>query len=85
MTVLEIAMQKMQDLPQQRQQEVLDFIEFIALKSGSEFSDTISDNTEKENVSCYDLTKQWIGIGDDFSIYRRDRHNLIPLIAPFYS
>jgi hypothetical protein len=65
MTVLEIAMQKMQDLPQQRQQEVLDFIEFIALKSGSEFSDTISDNTEKENVSCYDLTKQWIGIGDD--------------------
>ncbi len=58
MTVLEIAMQKMQDLPQQRQQEVLDFIEFIALKSGSEFSDTISDNTEAE-YSQVNFPESW--------------------------
>jgi hypothetical protein len=62
MTVLEIAMKKMQDLPQQRQQEVLDFIEFLALRSGSEFSDTISDNTEKENVSARDVLNKWAGI-----------------------
>ena len=65
MTVLEIAMQKMQDLPQQRQQEVLDFIEFIALKSGSEFSDAISDNTEKENISARDVLNKWAGVIDD--------------------
>ena len=65
MTVLEIAMQKMQDLPQQKQQEVLDFIEFIALKSGSEFSDAISDNTEKENISARDVLNKWAGVIDD--------------------
>ena len=65
MTVLEIAMQKMQDLPQQKQQEVLDFIEFLALKSGSEFSDAISDNTEKENISARDVLNKWVGIMED--------------------
>jgi hypothetical protein len=65
MTVLEIAMQKMQDLPQQKQQEVLDFIEFLVLKSDTEFSEMIPDNAEKQKISCYDLTKQWMGIGDD--------------------
>ena len=65
MTVLEIAMQKMQDLPQQKQQEVLDFIEFLALKSVSEFSDVISDNTEKENISARDVLNKWAGIMED--------------------
>ncbi|MGL5034269.1 MAG: DUF2281 domain-containing protein [Microcystaceae cyanobacterium] len=65
MTVLEIAIQKMQYLPQQKQQEVLDFIEFLALKSSTESSEMIPDNGTQEKVSCYDLTKQWIGIGDD--------------------
>jgi hypothetical protein len=65
MTVLEIAMQKMQDLPQQRQQEVLDFIEFLVLKSGSEFSDAISDNEVQETVSTHDVLNKWAGVIDD--------------------
>jgi hypothetical protein len=65
MTVLEIAMQKMQDLPQQKQQEVLDFIEFLALKSGSEFPDAISGNTEKENISTRDVLNKWAEIMED--------------------
>ena len=65
MTVLEIAMQKMQDLPQQKQQEVLDFIEFLALKSGSGFSDTISDNEVQEIVSTHDVLDKWAGVIDD--------------------
>jgi hypothetical protein len=65
MTVLEIAMQKMQDLPQQKQQEVLDFIEFLALKSGSEFSDVISDNEVQETVSTHDVLNKWAGVIDD--------------------
>jgi hypothetical protein len=65
MTVLEIAMQKMQDLPQQKQQEVLDFIEFLVLKSGSEFSDAISDNEVQETVSTHDVLNKWAGVIDD--------------------
>jgi len=67
MTVLEIAMQKMQYLPQQKQQEVLDFIEFLALKSDTESSEMITDNGKQKKASCYDLTQQWIGIGDDLT------------------
>ena len=65
MTVLEIAMQKMQDLPQQKQQEVLDFIEFLVLKSGSGFSDVISDNEVQETVSTHDVLDKWAGVIDD--------------------
>jgi predicted nucleic acid-binding protein len=36
------------------------------------------------------MSEKWVNIAvftldSDFSIYRRDRNNLIPLIAPFYS
>jgi hypothetical protein len=65
MTVLEIAMQKMQDLPQQKQQEVLDFIEFLVLKSGSGFSDVISDNEVQETVSTHDVLDKWARAIDD--------------------
>jgi len=36
------------------------------------------------------MSEKWVNsavftLDQDFLIYRRDRHNLIPLIAPFYS
>jgi predicted nucleic acid-binding protein len=36
------------------------------------------------------MSEKWVNsevftLDSDFSIYRRDRNNLIPLIAPFYS
>jgi len=65
MTVLEIAIQKMQDLPQQKQQEVLDFIEFLALKSGTESSEMLPNNTEKESISARDVLNKWAGMMED--------------------
>ncbi|UXE63306.1 MAG: DUF2281 domain-containing protein [Woronichinia naegeliana WA131] len=65
MTVLEIAMQKMQYLPQQKQQEVLDFIEFLASKSGTESTEMIPNNIEKESISARDVLNKWAGIMED--------------------
>lgn len=69
MTVLEKVLSKMQTLPTDQQQQVLRFVEFLAFELGdvrqvekvSEFP-LVDD---KPVVSCYDLTKEWIGIADD--------------------
>jgi hypothetical protein len=55
----------MQDLPQQKQQEVLDFIEFLALKSGTESSEMLPNNTEKESISARDVLNKWAGMMED--------------------
>lgn len=68
MTVLEKAMSTMQQLPIEKQQEALNFIEFLVFQLSDQQISTaeeVSLTKDKPTVSCYDLTKQWIGIADD--------------------
>jgi hypothetical protein len=68
MTILEQAVNKMQQLPIAQQQQALSFIEFLAFKLGDrpvkqEVGEVLIGSDKP--VSCYDLTKKWIGIADD--------------------
>jgi hypothetical protein len=68
MTVLDKVLSKMQTLPTDQQQQVLRFVEFLAFELGDRqvkkvFEVPLVD--DKPVVSCYDLTKKWIGITDD--------------------
>ncbi len=68
MTVLEKAVSTMQQLPIEKQQEALNFIEFLAFKMGDRQVKKVAEVPlvdDKSVVSCYDLTKKWIGIADD--------------------
>lgn len=68
MTVLEKAVSKMQQLPTEQQEQVLRFIEFLAFELGDRQVEKISEIPSVDNqpvMSCYDLTKKWIGIADD--------------------
>ena len=68
MTVLEKALSKMQKLPTEQQQQVLRFIDFLAFELGDRQVKKVSEVPlvdDKPVVSCYDLTKKWIGIADD--------------------
>jgi len=68
MTVLEKVLSKMQTLPTVQQQQVLHFIDFLAFKLGDRQVKKVSEVplvNDKPVVSCYDLTKKWIGIADD--------------------
>jgi len=74
MTVLEKVLSKMQTLPTVQQQQVLHFIEFLAFELGDSLQDAYRRQVKKVSevplvddkpvVSCYDLTKKWIGIAD---------------------
>ncbi len=66
--ILEKAMSTMQQLLIEKQQEALNFIEFLAFQlSDRQVTTTkeVSLTKDKPTVSCYDLTKQWIGITED--------------------
>lgn len=68
MTILEKAVSTMQQLPIEKQQEILSFIEFIAFKMGDRQIKKVAQIPlvdDEPVVSCYDLTKKWIGIADD--------------------
>ena len=68
MTVLEKALSKMQKLPTAQQQQVIRFIDFLAFELGDRQVKKIPEVPlvdDKPVVSCYDLTKKWIGIADD--------------------
>jgi hypothetical protein len=68
MTILERAVSTMQQLPIEKQQEVLTFIEFLAFKLGDRQVKKVAEVSlvdDQPVVSCYDLTKKWIGIADD--------------------
>ena len=68
MTILEKAVSTIQQLPIEKQQEALNFIEFLVFKLRDrhiEKVDELSLVEDKLAVSCYDLTKKWIGIVDD--------------------
>jgi len=68
MTILEKAMSTMQQLPIDKQQEALNFIEFLVFKLGDRQIAKVGEvplMEEEPAVSCYDLTKKWIGIADD--------------------
>ena len=68
MTILEKAVSKMQQLPIDRQQQVLRFIEFLSFELGDRQAAKVEEVLlvqDKPVVSCYDLTKKWIGIVDD--------------------
>jgi len=68
MTVLEKALSKMQTLPTAQQQQVLHFIDFLAFELGDRQVKKVSEVPlvdDKPVVSCYELTKKWIGIADD--------------------
>ncbi len=68
MTILEKAVSTMQQLPIEKQQEALNFIEFLAFKLGDHQVKKVAEVSlvdSKPVVSCYDLTKKWIGIADD--------------------
>ncbi len=64
MTILEKAVSNMQQLPIEKQQEALNFIEFLVFKLGDR-----QDNQETENLtvkktegSPRDLLKKWEGV-----------------------
>lgn len=68
MTVLEKVLSKMQTLPTDQHQQVLRFVEFLAFELGDRQVKKVSEVPlvgDKPVVSCYDLTKKWIGIADD--------------------
>ena len=68
MTVLEKVLSKMQTLPTDQQQQVLHFVEFLTFELGDRQVKKVSEVPfvdDKPVVSCYDLTKKWIGIADD--------------------
>ena len=68
MTVLEKVLSKIQTLPTVQQQQVLHFIDFLAFELGDRQVKKIPEVPlvdDKPVVSCYDLTKKWIGIADD--------------------
>jgi hypothetical protein len=68
MTILEKAVSRMQQLPIDRQQQVLKFIEFLTFDLGDCQGAKVEEVLlveDKPVVSCYDLTKKWIGIVDD--------------------
>jgi len=68
MTMLEKALSKMQKLPTEQQQQVLRFIEFLSFELGDRQVKKVSEvplMDDEPVVSCYVLTKKWIGIADD--------------------
>ncbi len=67
MTVLEKAVSTMQQLPIEKQQEALSFIEFLAFKMGDRSAKKASENlpANKSEVSPRDLLKKWEGAVDD--------------------
>ncbi len=68
MTILERAVSTMQKLPIEKQQEALNFIEFLVFKLRDRQVKKVTQvplTGDKPVVSCYDLTKKWIGIADD--------------------
>ena len=68
MTILERAVSTMQQLPVEKQQEALNFIEFLVFKLGDRQVKKVAEVPlvdHKPVVSCYELTKKWIGIADD--------------------
>jgi hypothetical protein len=68
MTVLEKVLSKIQTLPTVQQQQVLHFIDFLAFELGDRQVKKFPEVPlvdDKPVVSCYDLTKKWIGIADD--------------------
>ena len=68
MTTLEKAVSKMQQMPIDRQQQVLKFIEFLTFELGDRQVKKVSEvllGDDKPVMSCYELTKKWIGIADD--------------------
>ena len=67
MTILEKAVSTMQQLPIEKQQEILSFIEFIAFKMGDRQVNKIAEKTppNKLEVSPRDLLKKWEGAVED--------------------
>ena len=68
MTLLEKALSRMQKLPAAQQQQVLRFIEFLTFELGDLQVEKVAEvplSNDKPVVSCYELTKKWIGIVDD--------------------
>jgi len=64
MTILEKAVSKMQQLPIDRQQQVLKFIEFLTFDLGDRQVDQETENltAEKTGSSPRDLLKKWEGV-----------------------
>ena len=68
MTILEKALSTMQQLSTDQQVQALRFIEFLAFEGGDRQvlkSNQDTPVSDESIVSCYDLTKKWIGIVDD--------------------
>jgi len=63
MTILEKAVSKMQQLPIDRQQQVLKFIEFLTFDLGDRQVDQETENltAKKTEVSPRDLLRKWEG------------------------
>jgi len=63
MTILEKAVSKMQQLPIDRQQQVLKFIEFLTFDLGDRQVDQETENltAKKTGGSPHDLLKKWEG------------------------
>jgi len=63
MTILEKAMSTMQQLPVDKQQEALNFIEFLVFKLGDrQFQqESVTDVVNKTGGSPHDLLKKWEG------------------------
>jgi hypothetical protein len=64
MTILEKAVSKMQQLPIDRQQQVLKFIEFLTFDLGDRQVDQETENltAKKTRSSRRDLLKKWEGV-----------------------
>jgi len=64
MTILEKAMSKMQQLPIDRQHQVLKFIEFLTFDLGDRQVDQETENltAKKTRSSRRDLLKKWEGV-----------------------
>ncbi len=57
-----------------QQQQVLRFVEFLLFELGDRQVKKVSEVPlvdDKPVVSCYDLTKKWIGIADDLSVNQK--------------
>jgi len=68
MTILEKALNAIQELSLEQQQQALNFIEYLAFNSSDQQVEEIrkaSFLSDQPDISCYDLSKEWIGIAND--------------------